>query len=90
MPAAQRYTLTVAQRTPPTPGQPDKQPLVIPVAMGLLDGDGTGTADAARRRSRRRSRHARAAADRGGADASTFDDVPARRCRRCCAASRRR
>jgi aminopeptidase N len=36
----QRYTLTVTQRTPPTPGQPDKQPLVIPLAMGLLGGDG--------------------------------------------------
>jgi aminopeptidase N len=40
-PATKRYTLTVAQRTPPTPGQPDKQPLVIPLAMGLLGGDGT-------------------------------------------------
>jgi aminopeptidase N len=39
-PAARRYTLTVTQRTPPTPGQPDKQPLVVPVAMGLLDGNG--------------------------------------------------
>ena len=27
--------------TRPTPGQPDKQPLVIPVVMGLLDGDGS-------------------------------------------------
>ena len=35
-----RYTLTVTQRTPPTPGQPDKQPVVIPLAMGLLGGDG--------------------------------------------------
>jgi aminopeptidase N len=38
--ATQCYTLTVTQRTPPTPGQPDKQPLVIPLAMGLLDSDG--------------------------------------------------
>ncbi len=38
--ASRRYTLTLAQRTPPTPGQPDKQPLVIPVAMGLLDDGG--------------------------------------------------
>jgi aminopeptidase N len=37
---AQRYSLTVTQRTPPTPGQPDKQPVVIPLAMGLLGGDG--------------------------------------------------
>ena len=39
-PAARRYVLTVTQRTPPTPGQPDKQPLVVPLAMGLLDADG--------------------------------------------------
>ncbi|KAI5912824.1 aminopeptidase N [Thauera sp. 2A1] len=34
------YTLTLAQRTPPTPGQPEKQPLVIPVAVGLIGPDG--------------------------------------------------
>ena len=39
-PATQRYTLTLRQQTAPTPGQPDKQPLVIPVAMGLLGDDG--------------------------------------------------
>ncbi len=39
-PATRRYSLTVTQRTPPTPGQPDKQPLTIPIAMGLLDGNG--------------------------------------------------
>ena len=39
-PATRRYRLRIAQRTPPTPGQPDKQPLVIPVALGLLDPDG--------------------------------------------------
>jgi aminopeptidase N len=38
--ATKRYTLTISQQTRPTPGQPDKQPLVIPVAMGLLDGNG--------------------------------------------------
>ena len=38
--ASRRYSLTVTQRTPPTPGQPDKQPVVIPIAMGLLDGNG--------------------------------------------------
>ena len=36
-PRARTYTLTVAQSTPPTPGQPDKQPLHIPLAIGLLD-----------------------------------------------------
>ena len=33
-------SLRLAQRTPPTPGQPDKAPLVIPVAVGLLSPDG--------------------------------------------------
>jgi aminopeptidase N len=36
-PRARTYTLTVAQATPPTPGQPQKQPLHIPLALGLLD-----------------------------------------------------
>ena len=35
-----RYSLTLAQKTPPTPGQPDKLPMPIPVAMGLLDPTG--------------------------------------------------
>jgi aminopeptidase N len=39
-PATKRFSLTIRQSTPATPGQPDKQPLVIPVAMGLLDGNG--------------------------------------------------
>ena len=39
-PATKRYALTIRQATKPTPGQPDKYPLVIPVAMGLLDGNG--------------------------------------------------
>ena len=48
-PAARRYTLTLRQHTAPTPGQPDKQPLVIPVAMGLLGRRRRGTANAAGR-----------------------------------------
>jgi aminopeptidase N len=38
--ARKQYRLTIRQTTKPTPGQPDKQPVVIPVAMGLLDGNG--------------------------------------------------
>ena len=34
------YTLTCRQHTPPTPGQPDKQPLMIPLALSLLDSQG--------------------------------------------------
>jgi len=34
------YTLTLSQRCADTPGQPDKAPAVIPVAMGLVGVDG--------------------------------------------------
>ena len=37
---ARTYTLTFEQTCAPTPGQTDKQPFVIPVAMGLLQADG--------------------------------------------------
>jgi aminopeptidase N len=39
-PEARRYSLTFRQVTPPTPGQPDKVAVPIPVALGLLDPDG--------------------------------------------------
>jgi len=35
-----RYTLTVRQSCPPTPGQADKQPLHIPLAVGLIGPEG--------------------------------------------------
>jgi len=38
--ALKRYTLTLSQRTPPTPGQPHKQPVPIPVNVALFDDDG--------------------------------------------------
>jgi aminopeptidase N len=38
--SARRYTLTVTQSCPPTPGQPEKEPFVIPLAMGLLGESG--------------------------------------------------
>jgi aminopeptidase N len=38
--AARRYTLTLRQHTAATPGQPVKEPFLIPVAMGLLAPDG--------------------------------------------------
>ena len=37
---ARVYTLSVRQHTPATPGQPDKLPLHIPLALGLLGPDG--------------------------------------------------
>jgi aminopeptidase N len=38
--AARTWTLTLRQSAEPSPGQPDKQPFVIPVAMGLLSRSG--------------------------------------------------
>jgi len=39
-PVAGIYSLTLSQSCPPTPGQPDKLPFVIPIAFGLLDAEG--------------------------------------------------
>jgi aminopeptidase N len=38
--AARTYTLSLRQHTPATPGQTHKQPLVVPVRLGLLGRDG--------------------------------------------------
>ena len=38
--ATNSYELNVAQKVPPTPGQPDKLPMLIPLAIGLLAADG--------------------------------------------------
>jgi aminopeptidase N len=35
--AAQTYTLSLKQSCPPTPGQPSKEPFVIPLALGLVN-----------------------------------------------------
>jgi aminopeptidase N len=37
---ARTYRLEVAQTVPPTPGQPVKEPMVIPLAIGLVGRDG--------------------------------------------------
>jgi aminopeptidase N len=37
---AKTYRLDVAQTVPPTPGQPSKEPMVIPFAIGLVGRDG--------------------------------------------------
>jgi aminopeptidase N len=42
--AARQYELTVRQFVPPTPSQPDKLPMPIPLAMGLLGPDGSALA----------------------------------------------
>ncbi len=38
--ARQRYTLTLSQACPPTPGQPTKEPFHIPLDTALLDAEG--------------------------------------------------
>jgi aminopeptidase N len=38
--ARKTYTLDVKQSVPPTPGQPVKEPMVIPLALGLVGKDG--------------------------------------------------
>ncbi len=40
---AKRYTLTVEQSVPPTPGQPTKQPMVIPLSIALVHDNGEVT-----------------------------------------------
>jgi aminopeptidase N len=37
---AKTYRVDVAQTVPPTPGQPSKEPMVIPLAVGLVGRDG--------------------------------------------------
>jgi len=38
---AKTYRLDIKQTVPPTPGQPDKKPMVIPLALGLVGKDGS-------------------------------------------------
>ena len=40
--AAKTYALTLKQSLPPTPGQPDKKPMHIPVTLGLVGKSGVG------------------------------------------------
>jgi len=39
--ASQTYTLSISQKTEPTPGQPTKSPLVIPIKFGLIGPNGS-------------------------------------------------
>jgi aminopeptidase N len=39
-PASHSYELNVSQTMPPTPGQPQKMPMLTPLAVGLLGADG--------------------------------------------------
>jgi aminopeptidase N len=37
---AKTFALDLSQQTPPTPGQPEKKPLVMPIRLGLIGQDG--------------------------------------------------
>jgi len=39
--ASHTYTLAISQKTEPTPGQPNKSPLVIPIKFGLIGPNGS-------------------------------------------------
>jgi aminopeptidase N len=39
-PASKTYRLEITQTVPPTPGQPSKEPMVIPLALGLVGRNG--------------------------------------------------
>jgi aminopeptidase N len=39
-PATKEYELTLSQRLPPTPGQAEKAPMPVPIAMGLIGANG--------------------------------------------------
>ena len=42
--AERRFTVTLTQHTPPTPGQPEKAPLRLPLELGLIDRRGEALA----------------------------------------------
>ena len=84
---AKTYRLDIKQTVPPTPGQPDKKPMVIPLALGLVGKHGNDlplTLDG------RSARARRAGADGSRAKASSSPASPSGRSLRSIAASRRR
>jgi aminopeptidase N len=84
---ARSYTLELEQETPPTPGQPVKQPFHIPVALGLIDPAGRDLLTLAGEASP--PDHPRAVADRARAR-FVFTGIATRPCPRSTTASRRR
>ena len=65
-PATRPIRLTLTQSLPPTPGQPNKKPMHIPVRLGLVGKSGARACPDARRRERAGARRARAGTDRAG------------------------
>ncbi len=89
-PAANAYELTVAQQVPPTPGQPHKAPMLMPLAMGLLGADGGELPTRLAGESEALTGTRVLSGGRGAAQLSLCRSAGASRCRRCCAAFRRR
>ena len=75
--ATRTYELTVTQSCPPTPGQPTKLPMHMPLVVGLLDAEGPRSAAAPRRRDRRPRARARVLSLRKETEVFRFLDVPA-------------
>jgi aminopeptidase N len=75
--ATRRYTLEVAQETPPSPGQPHKLPLHIPLAVGLIGPDGQDLALRLEGEAADRAATTRLLELRDARARFTFVDVPA-------------
>ena len=85
---AKTARLAVSQVVPPTPGQTKKEPMLIPLKVGLIGANGDELPLQARRRRRGLRRAARSHRPRAGLRVPRRA-LPRRR-PRCCAASRRR
>ena len=86
-PRTRTYRLDLAQTVPPTPGQSDKEPMVIPLVTGLLGRDGRDLSAEGRAASRS---SAVCWCSTGRRKASCSRMFPNGRCSRSTAASRRR
>ena len=83
------YALTLTQSLAPTPGQPDKKPMHIPVRLGLVGAKRRALPLTLEGENARRARRARAGTDRGRSSASSSSMWRKSRCCRWAAASPR-
>ena len=84
------FTLTVRQNCPPTPGQPDKKPLHIPLAIGLLDRNGRELPCTLAGETATGPTNRVLEVTTGRGDLSSSPDSAKNRFRRCCGLSPRR
>ena len=78
--AARSYTLDLAQSLAPTPGQPDKKPMHVPVRIGLVGKSGSGPAADPGRREPWRAADAGVGADAEHANALSLSISRRNRC----------